>query len=82
MYRMQLRIKETCIYVVSVHAAETYMVGIDKIQSCITSMLDEVSVSTFTAISFTGEGEKLKCTSGGNCKMRLILDVRIQILVN
>jgi len=50
MHRLQLRIKEKSMYIVTVPAAEAYRGGRDKIHSCLTSMLDEGSVSTFTAM--------------------------------
>jgi len=71
------------MYVVTVHVAEAYRGGRDKIHSCLTSMLDEGSVSTFTALKgfHRVEEKKLKCPSCGNCMMRLTLDVAIHIRV-
>lgn len=71
------------MYVVTVHAKEAYMGGRDKVHSCLTSMLDEDSVSTFTTIKgfYRGGEKKLKFASYGNWMMRLTLDVAIQILV-
>ena len=71
------------MYVVGVHAAEAHTGGRDKIHSCLTSMLDEGSVNTFTAMKgfYRGGEKKLICPSCGNCMMRLTLDVAIQVLV-
>jgi len=59
MYRLQLQIKEKSMHAVTVHAAEAYRGGREKIHSCLTSMLDEGSVNTFTAMKgFYTRGEK------------------------
>jgi hypothetical protein len=83
MYRFQLKNKKKSMNAVTVHATEAYREGRDKINSCLTSVLDGDYVSTFTAMKgfYRGGKEKLKCHSCGNHMMRLTLDVAIQSLI-